>query len=109
MQNTADHTSAQSDRRTDGCTSIISNLGSLVEQVHANMKLIETAIAREAAFGGPEAAASIVVLDDVTPRYVQANAALNASNVGLGVALHLLQEITSSKPEPEGGEGHRFV
>jgi hypothetical protein len=45
------------------------------------------------------------VLDDVTPRYVRANAALNACNAGLGVALHLLQDIRSSKQETPGAEG----
>jgi hypothetical protein len=103
MQNAADHTLVQSDNRNDSYGSIVSNLGSLVEQVRANMNLIETAIASEAALGDPQATASLVVLDDVTPRYVQAKAALNASHVGLGLALHLLQEIRSSKRET--GEG----
>jgi|ERR1700678_866757 hypothetical protein len=102
MQNAADHTSVQSDSGNDSYSSIVSNLGSLVEQVRANMKLIESAIASEAALGDPEAAASIVVLDDITPRYMQANAALNACGAGLGVALHLLRDIRSLKQEAEG-------
>jgi hypothetical protein len=40
--NVADCTSVQSDNRNDSSNSIISNLGSLVEQVRANMKLIES-------------------------------------------------------------------
>ena len=52
------------------------------------MKLLEAAIARESAPGNQEAAGNVFVLDDVTPRYVKANAALNACNAGLGVALH---------------------
>jgi hypothetical protein len=106
MQNTADHISAQPDNRTDGCSSIISNLGSLVEQVHANMKLIETAIASETALDQSQADASIVVLDDITPRYVRANAALNASRAGLGLALHLLDEVRFSRREASAS---RFV
>jgi hypothetical protein len=105
MQNAADHTSVQSDNRNDSYGSIVSNLGSLVEQVRANMNLIETAIASEAALGDPQATASLVVLDDVTPRYVRANAALNACNAGLGAALHLLEDIRSSKQETAGAEG----
>ena len=54
MQNTAEHGSVQSDNRNDCCSSIISNLGFLVEQVRANMKLIESAIAGEASLGDQE-------------------------------------------------------
>src|ERR1700719_2475726 len=42
--NAADDTSVQSDNRNDSYNSIISNLGSLIEQVRASMKLIESAI-----------------------------------------------------------------
>ena len=104
MQNTADHISVQSDKRGDSHSSIISNLGSLVEQVRANMALIESAIASEASPGNPETAADIAVLDDVTPCYVQANAALSACNASLGVALHLLRDIRASKPEAGAAE-----
>jgi hypothetical protein len=103
--NAAGYTSVQSDNRNDSYNTIVSNLGSLVEQVRANMKLIESAITSEASLGDQEVAANIVVLDDVTPRYVRANAALNACNAGLGVALHLLQDIRSSKQETPGAEG----
>ena len=109
MQNAADRASVQSDNRNDSDSSIISNLGSLVEQVRANMKLIESAITREASLGNQDAAADIVVLDDVTPRYLRANAALNACDAGLGVALHLLRDIRTSKPETEGPSIRRFV
>ena len=105
MQNTADHASVQSDNRNDNTTAIISNLGSLVEQVSAIMKLIESAIASEASSGHQDVAANIAVLDDVTPRYVRANAALNACNAGLGAALHLLEDIKSPKQETAEPEG----
>ena len=101
MQSAADHTSVQSDNRSDGYSSIISSLGSLVEQVRANMELIESAIAGEASPGIQEAAADIAVLDDITPCYVKANAALSACNAGLGVALHLLRDIGASKQAAE--------
>src|ERR1700744_5807907 len=99
MQNTADHGSGQSDNRNDCCSSIISNLGFLVEQVRANMKLIESAIAGEASFDNQETAASIAVLDDVTPRYVRANAALHACNGGFGAALDLLRDVRTPGQE----------
>jgi hypothetical protein len=103
--NAADDTSVQSDNRNDSYNSIISNLESLIEQVRASMKLIESAITREASPGDQEAAANIVLLDDVTPRYVRVNAALNACNAGLGAALHLLEDIRSPKQETAGPEG----
>jgi hypothetical protein len=109
MQNTADHGSVQSDNRNDCYSSIVSNLGSLVEQVRANMKLIESAIANGASLGNQEAAASIIVLDDVTPRYVRANAALNACNVSLGIALDLLRDVRTSKQEAAEAEGEQFL
>src|ERR1700744_5063860 len=100
MQNTADHGSVQSDDRNDCYNAIISNLEVLVEQGRANMKLIESAIAGEVALDNQETAANIVVLDDVTPRYMRANAALNACNVGLCVALDLPRH--AGMPRQEG-------
>lgn len=76
--------------RNDGHHSIVSELVSLIEHVQAGMKQLEAAIARETAAGNQDAASNVFVLDDVTPRYVKANAALHACNAGLGVALHYL-------------------
>src|SRR5215472_13734210 len=70
---------------------IVTNLGFLIEHVQATMRLIEAAIVREAAAGSLENADNIVVLDDVTPRYVKANSALNACATGLAAALDALQ------------------
>ncbi len=104
MRHAADHTAVQSDDRSDGYSSIISSLGSLVEQVRASMELIESAIAGEASLGIQETAADIAVLDDITPCYVKANAALSACNAGLGIALHMLRDVRASKQEAEGVE-----
>jgi hypothetical protein len=71
--------------------SIVSELVSLIGHVQASMRLLESAIASEAAPGGQEAA-NVVILDDVTPRYAQASAALNSCNASLGVALHVLRD-----------------
>jgi nicotinate-nucleotide pyrophosphorylase len=109
MQNAADHSSVQSGNPSDNHTAIISNLGSLVEQVAAMMKLIESAIANEASAGHLDMAANIVVLDDVTPRYVRANAALSMCNAGLGVALHFVRDIRISKQETLEPSGRLFA
>jgi hypothetical protein len=82
--------SSQSGDHDDGHHSVVSELVSLIEHVQASMKLLEAAIAREAAPGNQEAAGNVFILDDVTPRYVEANAALNACNADLGVALDCL-------------------
>ena len=68
------------------------------------MKLIESAIAGEASLGDQETAADIVVLDDVTPRYVRANAALNACSVGLDVALDLLRDVRTPRQQAPQAE-----
>jgi hypothetical protein len=89
--------SVQSDDRNGGYRTIVSDLVSLIEHVQASMKLIESAIARESPLGNQEVAANVVVLDDVTPRYVKASAALNTCNAGLGIALHFLLDTKTSK------------
>jgi hypothetical protein len=109
MQNTADHGSVQSDNRNDCYSSIISNLGFLVEQVRANIRLIDSAIAGEASFDDQAMAANIVVLDDVTPRYVRANAALNACSAGLDVALDLLRDVRTPSQEAAEAESAQVL
>jgi hypothetical protein len=59
------------------------------------MRLIDAAMmeARVLETGGdPAGSADIFVLDDVTPRYATASAALNACRAGLGHALQCLSE-----------------
>jgi hypothetical protein len=88
----------QPDDRNDNYRSVVSDLVSLIEHMQASMKMLEGAIARELPLGGQEAADNVVVLDDITPCYVKANAALHACNAGLGVALHFLAGAELSKP-----------
>ena len=57
---------------------MVSDVRSLIEHVQASLRLIEQAIARETAPGSHEASANVIVLDDVTPSYVRATAALTA-------------------------------
>jgi len=66
----------QPDDRNDAYQSVVSDLVSLIEHVQASLLLVERAIAREASAGSQEA--DIIVLDDVTPPFVKATAALKA-------------------------------
>jgi hypothetical protein len=80
----------QIDGRNDGHGSVVSDLISLIEHMQASMKMLEGAIARELPQAAQEPGDNVVVLDDVTPCYVKANAALHACQAKLGDALHFL-------------------
>ena len=98
MQNvTGSPVPAQSDDRDDIYRAVVADLASLIEHIQMSLTLIETAVAREAA-AVQEPAANVVVLDDVTPCYLKAGAALKACDAGLGVALHFLREPMASEP-----------
>jgi hypothetical protein len=103
--------SFQFDDLNCGYRSIVIDLISLIEQVQASIKLIESGIVRESPLGDLEVAANIVVLDDVTPRYMKAGAALNSCNAGLGIALRVLLDAKISQDETSGrtGYGRRAV
>jgi hypothetical protein len=97
MRNASGGTSTLSDGRNDSRRAIEADLVSLIERVQASIKLIEAAIAREPPIGNQQVAADVVVLDDVTPCYAEANAALNACEASLGTALHLLRDTWTVK------------
>ena len=91
MQNVAgSNPTVQPNDGQDTYRSIVSDLVSLIGHVQASQKLIELAIAREISLGDLDACTDIIVLDDVTPRYATAAAALKACSMDLGVALDLL-------------------
>ena len=90
----------QPDDRNDAYHSVVTDLVSLIGHVQASLRLIEAAIAREKLLAEQDAAANVIVLDDVTPRYMEASTALKACDAGLLVALRSLIE---SEPPP-----HRF-
>lgn len=75
--------------------SVVSDLAALIAHVHASLKLIESAVALETS--GQETSADVIVLDDVTPPYVKATAALNACDANLAIALRSL--LDSKAPE----------
>ncbi len=70
---------------------IVVDLVTLAERIQASIKLLERAIARELPRSNPEVHDNVFVLDDVTPCYVKANAALLACQAGLGEILHSMQ------------------
>ena len=75
----------------DGGDSLIKELQSLSERVRAVTRAINTAIALERISSSTDTA-DVVVLDDVTPRYLRANSALQACNIHLDGALQFLRE-----------------
>ena len=81
---------------------MVSDLDSLVEHVQKSLRLIEQTIARETSPetspGGPESSTSVIGLDDVSPRYMKAAAALQACDVNLGIALRSLLDSGDSHP-----------
>ena len=76
--------------RNDACRAVISDLVSLVEHVQNSLRLIEQTIAWEASPGNPESSINVIVLDDVSPRYMKAAAAVQACDIKSGIALHAL-------------------
>jgi hypothetical protein len=89
-------TLALSGDQNDDHHSIVSDLVSLIEHVQSSMRLLESAIATESSPGRQEAAGNVIVLDDLTPRYQSARAALCACNAGLGLAHLLLLDTSAS-------------
>ena len=102
MQNAAgDGIAFGPDGQNDSYRSVVSDLVSLIEHVQASRRLIEQAMVPEAAYGGQEAA-NVVVLDDVSPRYTRAAAALKACDANLGIALQFLLDSPTSGPGAGG-------
>ena len=88
MQNVAGvAVSAQPEDQNDSHGSIVSNLASLIQRIREANAMIESAIIRAPAVADIEIAATLVVLDDVTPGYVTARAALKSCEADLELAL----------------------
>ena len=107
MQNAAgDGISLEPDGRNDGYRSVVSDIVSLIEHVQASLRLIEQTMVPDTSPGGEENAANVVVLDDVSPRYVKAAAALKACDANLDIALHSLLD---SRPPGRGASAYAEV
>jgi hypothetical protein len=103
MQNVASGgttTPSQDRNGLDGA--IVSDIVSLIECVRTSMELIDAAVAADAPFGYQETGTGVVVLDDVTPAYVRARAALNSCEAHLGAALRFLRDTRTPQPGIEG-------
>lgn len=95
------------DRHQDQCRdqddayhAVVADLVSLVEHVQKCLRLIERTIAAETPLGAPESSTNVIVLDDVSPRYAKAAAAVQACDVNLAIALRSLLD---------AGDGDRFT
>jgi hypothetical protein len=73
--------------RNDNHGSIVSDLASLIRLIRHSRALIESAIVEDSALTDEGSATNLVVLDDVTPGYLEARAALKACEAALGAAL----------------------
>ena len=93
---------SEPDDRNDAYRSVVSDVISLIEHVKASLTLIEQEIARETALGSQETSSNVIVLDDVTPPYVRASAALRACDANLAIALHAL--LDPETPEHATGD-----
>jgi hypothetical protein len=97
MQNAAgDGIEVQPDDPDDAYRSVVSDLVSLLGHVQASLKRIESAVAGETSPGNHDAGSNIIELDDVTPRYAKASAALQACDASLGITLHFLLDSGTS-------------
>lgn len=79
---------------TDSRQLIAAELRSLIARIEISVRLIDAAMEPDdsAILGAISGSTEIVVLDDVTPRYATASAALNTCRAELGRALQKLSE-----------------
>jgi hypothetical protein len=76
---------------------VVSDLANLIAHVQDSLWRIERAMDEEVAANSPDSSANIIVLDDVSPRYAKAAAALRACDISLGAALSSLMESSESE------------
>ena len=92
---------------TDSRQLIAADLRALITRIESSMRLIDAAmmetglsetslLEKALAPGDPAGSTDVFVLDDVTPRYATASAALNACRADLGHALQCLSESGTS-------------
>ena len=89
----ADNVAVCSDEGNEPHSLIVTDLVALIGHIRASLRLIDSAIAREALLAEQEAASDIFVLDDVTPCYLAASSALRACDAGLDAALDRLRDV----------------
>ena len=97
-----------SDDQSNAYLAVVSDLVGLIEHVQNGLRLTERMIAKETLLEtsiGTESSTNVIVLDDISPRYVKAAAAVQACDVSLGIALRALQnsdrnDSCGSRPPP---------
>jgi hypothetical protein len=93
MQNaTADAVGLAPGYQNHAYRAVVSDLVRLIEHVQSSLRLIERTIAGEASAGAQESSANVIVLDEVSPRYMKAAAVLQACDADLGDALRSLTD-----------------
>jgi hypothetical protein len=80
----------RSTARNESCRSVVANLVTLIEHLSVSRNVLELAIGRETARACLDMDEEFVVLDDITPYYLSANAALNACHAAVAMTLHAL-------------------
>ena len=95
MLNLADTPPQVATSDADSQRLIAADLRLLIAQIETSMRRIAAAMDQEHS-NDPEGSADVFILDDVTPRYASASAALNACRAGLGHALQCLSEAGSA-------------
>lgn len=99
MHNTAGDGVAQASHDQNAAyRAVVSDLVGLAEQIQSCLRLIERMIAGETSPGSPESSADVVVLDDISPRYSKAVAAVQACDVNIAVALQCLLDSGARDP-----------
>jgi hypothetical protein len=78
---------------------MVSELIGLGEHVQSSLRPIEQMIDRKTPTRDPEGSTNIIVLDDVSPRYMRAVAALQSCDVSLGLALRFLLDPCESRAQ----------
>jgi hypothetical protein len=88
----ADNVAVCSDEGNESHGLIVTGLVALIGHIQASLRLIDSAIAREALLAEQDAASDIFILDDVTPCYIAATTALRTCDADLGAALDRLRD-----------------
>jgi hypothetical protein len=81
----------------DELGSIVSEIISLIEHVRGGIAAIETEFMREQRCSNRDDVVNVIVLNDVTPRYARASAALNTCRASLCTAPNVLAGKRSSR------------
>jgi hypothetical protein len=84
------------DDRDEGFHLVVSDLVSPIDRVQAIIQLIKTAQAEKGGADGE--LGDVIVLDDVSPLYAKASAALDVCDASLSAALQFLIESTTPGP-----------